>query len=132
MSRIKHLKGDKIYFPMGTSKWVDNQPTNERLVLEVTITAGGGMGGSRWTRLIKPQQVKDGLNWYETIDGEEIAINTNYIVEVKKFYLYTVDYLCTNSNFGLNNSLEQVKVLVPLDVEPVLVSQYKGMDEWTY
>jgi len=128
--RIKHLRKNEIYFPYGVSKWVGIK--NKEDVMELTITAGGGMGGSKWARLIKSTEIKEGLNWYKTIDGDEIAINTNYIVEVKKYQLICAEFLCTNHNFSLNNDLCEIKVLAPLGVEPILISEYKDTDEWTY
>lgn len=130
MAKIQHLRKNEIYFPYGTSEWIGIRHKED--VLELTITAGGGMGGSKWTRLIKPKEIKEGLDWYETIDGDEISINSNYIVEVKKYQLICAEFLCTNRNFGLDNDLCEIKVLASSGIEPKLISEYKDMSDWAY
>ena len=128
---IKKLKGNKIYFPMGTSEWVGiSDPIP---MMRVTITAGGGMGGSRWERYIEPTSFTDGLNTVtDIITGEEFIINSNYIVEVHSYSLYHCEYTCTNSNFGMVNELCEFYVYTNNGEELVLVNQYKSMEDWTY
>lgn len=128
--RIYGLKADKIYFPKGTSEWVGI--TDPKPLLKLTITSGGGMGGSRWSRFIRPVEIQDGLNWVETVDGETIAINSSYIVEIRPVDLYIAEYTCTNSNFGLYNDLCEVAVYTGKDVEPILIAEYKELRKWTY
>ena len=128
--KLYGLRGNKIYFPRGTSEWVgisDPEP-----LMKVTITAGGGMGGSRWERFVVPQTIKDGLNWFTTVDGEEICINSNYIVEIELVDLYVAEYICTNRNLNLNNELCEVAVYTKRGNEPVLIDKYKMMSDWTF
>ncbi len=127
---MRKLKTNKIYFPSSPSRWVGIADQKE--ALKLTITSGGGMGGSRWSRFIKPTEVKDGLNWYETIDGEEIKINGAYIVEVEKVTVIRADYISNNSNFGHNNKLCNITVYTNRYNDVELISEYKDKDKWLY
>lgn len=128
---MKRLKGNKIYFPKGRSEWTGT--TEQKQTLKLTITSGGGMGGSQWRRFVKPQVIKEGLNWLEQLNGTEICINANYIVEIEKVNVITADYICTNHNFNMYNELCTVKVYTTYELEDIsFVSEYKLMDEWTY
>ena len=127
---IKRLKGNRIYFSSTPSRWVG---ISERIpVLKLTLTSGGGMGGSRWTRYIKPQKIEQGLGWYETVNGEEIMINGAYIVEVEKVDIITADYISNNSNLGHHNTLCTTVVYTDRNTDVQLISEYKDKDKWLY
>ena len=128
--KLYGLRGNKIFFPRGTSEWVGI--SDPKPLLKLTITSGGGMGGSRWERFVVPQTIKEGLNWFTTVDGEEICINSNYIVEIRPVDLYIAEYICTNHNFGLYNDLCEIAVYTSKDVEPILIAEYKELRKWTY
>lgn len=57
--------------------------------VEITVTAGGGMGGSLWTYYSYEEDFKNKLLSdlqyisFKTIDDEEITINKNYLVNFK-------------------------------------------------
>jgi len=128
---IKKLKGNKIYFPRGTSEWVGHSTEK---ILRITITSGGGMGGSKWYRYIEPTQLQDmGLNVVKDINSKkEILVNSNNIVEAEAFDLITAKYTCTNPNFNLNNDLCTLKVLADDAEDIIFMHSYKSMEEWTY
>ena len=128
---MMQLKSNKIYFPRGDSEWVGI--SNPKQMMRVTITAGGGMGGSRWERYIEPTTITDGLNTVTDINtSEEFIINSAYIVEIHTYDLYTCKYLCTNHNFNMVNELCSFQIYTDTGADVVLMDKYESMDKWCY
>ena len=107
---------DTIGMPMtgGNSKWKDDELKNIP-ILDVSLTAGGGMGGSFWHEYIYGVTLNDfcgssKIMIVKTLNGDEIAINTKYIVKIEEFDLAYGIFHNENSNYEIGDWLYSYKV----------------------
>lgn len=83
----KTLKSDSLGLPFTPSHWVG---TPEYIpVTRIRMTCGGGVGGSSWYEYVNRIMIDDVIDskFIKVTDytGNEITINTNYIVEMRNF-----------------------------------------------
>jgi len=96
-NEIKFFDGDIVKYPLTPCKWV-GEP-RYKTVLRLTVTCGGGLGGSRWFEYTTSQRAYEGLHTYRLVNGKEVQLNSMYIVKAERFYLMRVPYIHTNTNF---------------------------------
>lgn len=103
---IRYSKDGKVYFPNTPCEWLSKMTVTK--VIVVTMTCGGGMGGSRWKEFLIDDDIKDGLHTYTRIDGVKIKINSKYVVRVVYgMYMAKVKYIHYNENFSDTCGKEQ-------------------------
>jgi len=85
--------------PKTPARW-DGDPVFTPIT-RITMTCGGGMGGSRWYEYVKrmPHSDMTGLKTVLDVDGKEKTVNTAYVVEMEDFTLVNCFYISNNSNF---------------------------------
>lgn len=107
---ISKLNGKYVGFPCTPSRWTEN-PVYEKITV-LTMTSGGGMGGSKWKEYvhrvnnIPPNTIQE----YTRLDGKKIKLNSSYLVKAEDFTLVKIGYETSNSNFypennGLGNNV---------------------------
>ena len=129
MKELKKLREGKVYFPLTPCRWVGKPKVNE--VYNITMSCGGGMGGSRWQEYVVDSNVKEGLNEYTTIEGKTITLNGRFIVKAERFYLVRVKYIHANTNFEETIGKEQELVFLSDTNKIRLVNEY-GSEEKYY
>ncbi len=98
---------DRMVFgvPLTPSKWLGEPVLTD--VVRLTVTAGGGMGGSLWEYFLKDHSsagigraISDGEAIVgETIDDKYICINPQYVVKAEEFTIASAMFMCENKNF---------------------------------
>lgn len=98
---IDKLNGKYIGFPCTPSKWT-HEPEYKKISV-ITMSCGGGMGGSKWREYVERIPMNNPLNGIQTftpIEGNDIRLNPQYMVKITNLTLVTVRYETTNSNFS--------------------------------
>lgn len=98
----KLYTGDKLYKPMSPSAWVSSEASYQP-VLKLTMTCGGGLGGSRWEEFIKRipfDEVCYGTFLVaETWDGKKLVLNKRYMVKAEMLTIASAVLRSENPNF---------------------------------
>ena len=125
---ISYSKDGKVYFPQTHCEWVGKMTVKK--VIIVTMTCGGGMGGSRWSEFLIADDIKDGLQTYTRIDGVKIKINSKYVVRVVyDMYMAKAKYIHYNKCFSDTFGKEQ-ELCVLSDVKDMkLCNEYHTLAE---
>jgi len=117
----------RIYYPLTPCVWT-SKPTR-RQIMDLTISCGGGMGGSKWHEYVFDNQVYNGLHGYQNINGDTIILNSAYIVKAEYTLLVKVSYKHDNSNYPATRGTEQ-QLLVLSDSQVIkLIKEYKRLEE---
>ena len=120
MDKIHRLKTYRVGTPVSPAHWI-GKPRYEDW-MELTVTSGGGMGGSKWHEYIQPQQLPSNqIIYVDTIDGHTIQINTAYIVKAEQVKIVFATYRSDNPNF--QRGLYRVRWITPYG-ENELVDRY--------
>lgn len=120
MDKIHRLKTYTVGTPVSPAHWI-GEPVYEDW-LEVTVTAGGGMGGSKWHEYIHPQELpSNNIITVETIEGKTIQLNTAYIVKAEQVKVVFANYHIDNPNY--KRGTYHVRWITPYD-ENRFVNQY--------
>ncbi len=140
MKEIKVLKGNKIYFPKGSSKWCFKHMERTRITRLKVESRGRGIAGESWYEyVLQENDIKSNeLQKFVRYDGEVILLNTNNIVIAEDFDLVQKEYITLNDNYeqvpqnliGTKEAFDKwgvvhiVQWLVPCGVKVELVGKY--------
>lgn len=102
---ISKLNGKYVGFPCTPSRWTGN-PLYEKITV-LTMTCGGGMGGSKWKEyVLRVKNIPSNTTQeYTTLDGKKIKLNSAYLVKAEDFTLVKIGYETSNSNFYPENNV---------------------------
>ena len=93
---------DSVGKPMTPGYWKSKEMTYMPIT-RLTMTSGGGLGGSRWNEYVKRVKLEDLTEGtrvvFETWDGEEKLINLNNVVEAEYYTIAYGVYHSDNSNY---------------------------------
>ena len=108
MVKVRYLNGKTVYLPCTPSEWLSQPLPSVESCLKLTITSGGGMGGSKWKRFVKaiPTDIIPSnqlMKFTNIITNEEIVINTSFIVEIKEMNFFKVSYHSDNKHVGVGD-----------------------------
>lgn len=123
MQSLPVLNKTTLGVPNTPSEWV-GKPQYKNY-LELLMTCGGGMGGSKWYEYIEENntdltQCPD-MIYVTTIEGKHIFINTRFIVKAQEVRVMTVT---CNSNNPYNGGKITEHWIVPDGVTVKLVPEY--------
>lgn len=113
---VDKLCGKYIGYPCTPSQWIA-EPEYKKISV-ITMTCGGGMGGSKWYEYVEripPHNKLNEIQTFTTIEGKEIRLNPQYMVKIEDFTMVTVWYETTNQLFcreGNRKSLLNKKFLI--------------------
>lgn len=93
----------EMRYPMTPSKWLDTEPTYTD-VLRVRMSCGGGIGGAQWYEYLCGVTFEDLICAerfirMKNIDGKEMMVNVNNIVEARPFKIASARLYSKNPNF---------------------------------
>jgi len=105
MEKIPQLKDNMVYLPCTPSKWI-GEPEYTK-ISRIGLTAGGGMGGSRWREYVEQTDKVESniIQEFTRITGKKIKINTSYVTDIEDFILVTLKLDNRNPNvrhMGIN------------------------------
>ena len=132
---VRKLHGKTVYLPCTPSKWLSELLPSVESCLKLTITSGGGMGGSRWKRFVKPMGLdiipsNQLVKFIDIINGEDILINTSFIVEAKEMNFFTVSFHTDNEHMGVGD--KKLYFCTDKDNTNIMLSnKYKSLDTYT-
>ena len=99
----------------------------------MTITAGGGMGGSLWYEYVRPETIPaNTIAEFCDINGHEVSINTRYVVMVRKVTVVECATMCANHNFYKEPTLERFRFQVPNGTEVKQVEEFTKEKIYTF
>lgn len=112
MHKLPELDHIKVGVPRTPAHWISDTPTFEEF-LEVRMTAGGGMGGSKWYEYIENKMPLPSNQLVEVTDinGHLKQINTAYMVTVEPVTVMYADYRSQNPYYP--KGVYHVRWLVP-------------------
>lgn len=92
-------------YPMTPSRWLVNKPTYTN-VLRVRISCGGGIGGQQWYEYLCGVTFEDLIRAerfikVKNLNGKEVLLNVNNIVEAKPFKIASARLYSNNDNFTI-------------------------------
>lgn len=96
---MKKLTKKYIGFECTPSRWITKEPSYEK-VTQLTLSYGGGMGGTKETRYVKrvKEIIPNKMMTFIGLKGKEITINTNYIVKAENYTVVSAQHKTTNSH----------------------------------
>ena len=95
MNKLDHKN---VGIPMTPGNW-SSMPEYHKY-LEVTMTCGGGMGGSKWKEYIEDQKLPSNqIIKVQDIGGKTFLINTAYVVKAELVTVVTAAYKSGNPNY---------------------------------
>lgn len=108
MVRIRTLQGKTVYLPCTPSKWLSESLPSVESCLKLTITSGGGMGGSKWNQYVRAKPLSripsnELVLFNDIITGEDILINTSFIVAIREMNFFKVSYHSANKHTGIGD-----------------------------
>ena len=110
--------------PRTPARWMGAPKYTE--ILKLTVTCGGGMGGSRWPEYVRriPMNAlpSNEMFIFTDIDGRTKIINTRYIVMVEQYTLVECTYYSENPYYP--KGLCTVKYLVDDGQKVLLVPRF--------
>ena len=133
MKKIRVLNDKNVYYPCTPTKWT-KKPTIEKCLV-LTVSAGGGMGGTKWKEIVeyKPLKTIPSNKLFSFIDiltKEEVLINTNYIVEIKVQTFITVSYFTENQH--CNPGHNKIYFISNKNINEVcLINRFKSLSDYT-
>ncbi len=79
-------------------------------VTVIKMSCGGGIGGAQWELYVTPidfTQLRRVERFIEvhTIDGDDVLINVNNIVDVHKRWIHEIKYTSTNPTYGRDGDI---------------------------
>lgn len=107
--RLNFVEGNRIGY---INDKTFTHPPKSKQVLLVKISCGGGMGGSSWNEVVEPpEEIKPNtLQDFRTVEGEEITVNTAYVVKISHYDLVTVYYRTFSKDFLIKSNVDWVIV----------------------
>lgn len=115
MEKLYTLKTYTVGTPVSPAHWV-SEPVYEDF-MEVTITAGGGLGGTLWYEYIPQQKLPaNEIISVETMDGVVIQLNTSFIVKAEPVTIMFASYQSENPYY--KRGRYRVQWIVPNDYLP--------------
>lgn len=118
----------KMYLPHTPSKFIGEAEPIE--VKKIKMTCGGGIGGSVWDEYIQsytfPENLPDGLIKLTNFKGEEITLNTRYMVKITDSQI--VGITVESKNHYIGEGLKKYYYETPCDLNIVLCSEYNSRE----
>lgn len=119
---------ETIGFPRSPGYWAGKEEYKK--VTIITMTCGGGLGGSKWEEIVEYVSQTVLSNHMEkgkplsvtTYDGRKILINLNYMVKAENFTIVEKKFYSNNTNF--ETGLYTCRWLLPLDEKVRFVDHY--------
>ena len=92
-----------LYRPMSPSVWV-SEAVSYQPITKLTMTCGGGLGGSRWEEFIKRIPIENiccggDFSVVESWDGKKFLLNKRYLVKGEQLTIASAVLRSTNPNF---------------------------------
>lgn len=112
MHKLPTLDHMKVGVPRTPAEWIPGTVTYEDF-LEIRMTAGGGMGGSKWYEYIDAELPlpSNQLVEVEDIEGNRKQINTAYVVTVEQVTVMFAKYESRNPYYP--KGVYEVQWIVP-------------------
>jgi len=109
----KIYEADTFKAPISPSRWVSKAPACQE-VTEITMSCGGGMGGSRWNEYVERTALEvlareTGCITVRRYTGEKVILNTRFIVMARQLTIASMVLDSTNPYFP---GLHTYRVLV--------------------
>ena len=116
----------KMFLPNTPSKFVGKAKVIK--VNKITMTCGGGIGGSSWSEYIVdfPDNVEQGLVKVTNYKGEKMTLNTRYVVKIADSQIVVIITDSQNPNFYGKKSFYYE---TPCDDNVVLYADYGSNDK---
>jgi hypothetical protein len=111
--------------------------SDEKEISKVTISCGGGMGGSKWCEYGNFEHLESNqlCGFKDAITGERRTINTAFVVEVETGKLVKVDWDTTaHANYGASKPrcekcIHTRYYFIPTDDEYEIVNEYRQEED---
>ena len=131
MKKIPMNTSGKMGFPKTPSYWI-GEPKYIN-AMEITITAGGGMGGSLWYEYVLPDIIPSNeIVEFCDINNKKILINTRYIVSVREVTVVEFSTMCSNQNFYKTPTVEKFRCQIPNGTKIMQTENYADKDLYVY
>lgn len=128
MQCLPMLNKKTLGVPNTPCKWV-GEP-QYKSYLELLVTCGGGMGGSKWYEYIEESSTDltqcPGMIYVTTIEGKHIFINTRFVVKAQEVRVMTVN--CESDNPYCGGKIKE-QWIVPDGVMVKLVPEYMSRQD---
>lgn len=119
---------DVVGVPMTPGHWTDAPDSRE--VTRITMTAGGGMGGSKWTETVdsvSQRHIEEAMSknlplLVRTYDGRSVLLNLRFMVKAENFTMVTRHYESHNKNF--KTGVYTCRWLLPLNTTVRFANEY--------
>lgn len=87
----------------------------EKAVIKVTMTCGGGVGGSKWYEYIDCYMADlaglSGLMWFENYLGDDVLLNSQYVVKAEPVVIITlIEDVTQHCNFNREGSANKTRI----------------------
>ena len=120
---IELLNGKYIGFPCTPSVWT-REPEYKKITV-IIVSCGGGMGGSKWREYVyRTDELPKGIQWYRTVDGRDIRLNSNNIVMMEDYTMVTVYYRTSNQKISPGGAERSKSFLIDDDMKVELINVY--------
>lgn len=135
MNKVKHVDLSEVYIkstfgkPMTPGHWVTlNKDVKYTPVTRLSMSCGGGMGGSHWYEYIARIPLEELAEKERVVvttwDGERKLINMSNVVTADEYTIVSAVYHSENPNFPVGEYL--VARLVPDGAKVRLVEEFQS------
>ena len=130
---LKRDSMDKVHegrvemtYPMTPGRWLDTEPKLIDVV-RVRLSCGGGVGGSQWFEYLVNTTLDDiakadRFMRVKNMDGKQVLVNVNFIVDAKPYKIAVARYHSDNPNYTKGDYF--VRYLLDPNATAVLVGRY--------